>query len=407
MDRPLQIGVLCETKATPDRRVAITPQAARTLLADYPEIGLTVQNCPNRSFRNEEYDEQGIALAEDISGADVLFGVKEVKLEMLIPEKTYFFFAHVGKKQPHNQRLLQEIIKRKITLIDYEYLTRFDGARVVAFGHWAGVVGAYNGLRAEGIKSHAFHLKPAHQYISLQAMYTDLQKIKLRPVKILLTGGGRVAVGAIQTLSVLKIKEVSPEEFLNNEFREPVFCRLDPWHYVKPKDNRFFELQHFIHFPEQYESTFRSFTEVADIYMSCHFWDPRSPVFISKMDMRKPDFKISVIADISCDVNGPIYSTRRASTIAEPFYDYNPFTSRIEKPFSKPENITVIAIDNLPGELPRDASEDFSQAILTYVIPRLLGSDDGMLQRATIVDKGNLSLQFEYLREFAEASLPE
>ena len=283
------------------------------------------------------------------------------------------------------------------------YLTDYNGKRIIAFGRWAGMVGAYNGLRARGIRNNSFELKPAHECHDMDEMFAGLKKVDLKPKKILLTGGGRVAMGAMETLRELNLREVTPEEFLGNNFNEPVVCRLDPEHYVRHKRGLNFDLQHFFQHPEEYESTFKPYQKVTDLYIACHYWDPKSPHFITQEDMKDPDFRISVIADVSCDVGGPIASTLRASTIADPFYDYNPVTGKEEQPFSDEKNVTVMAVDNLPGELPRDASHEFGETLLDEIFPYLLGNDDrGVVERATITKKGKLTDRYNYLKDYAE-----
>ena len=403
MSQKLQIGVLRETKNPPDKRVPVTPSQVVKLTERFPNVEVFIQPSDIRCYTDEEYQYLDLNMKEDLSDCDILLGVKEVDPQTLIPEKTYMFFAHVAKKQPYNRGLLQEIINKKIRLVDYEYLTDYNEQRIVAFGRWAGIVGAYNGLRARGIRTDQFELKPAHQCKDMDEMYAGLKKIQLKKKKILVTGGGRVAMGAMETLSQLNLREVSPDEFLNKEFDEPVICRIDPEYYVKHKGGMQFNLQHFFKHPEEYESTFKPYTKVTDIFIACHFWDPKSPKFITKEDYLDPDFNITVIADVSCDVNGPIASTVRASTIADPFYGYNPETGKDERPFISPKNITVMAVDNLPGELPRNASSDFGSNLIDKVYPSLFGNDDtGMIERATIAKDGKLTQRYAYLKDYLE-----
>lgn len=405
LQKKLKIGILRETKSPPDRRVAITPLQTKEILKKFPNIEIFVQTSELRCYRDEEYSNQGLSLTEDLSNCDILIGIKEVDIPSLLSGKTYLFFSHTAKKQPYNRSLLQEIIRKRITLLDYEYLTDRDGFRLVAFGRWAGIVGAYNGLRAWGKRFGTYELKPAHQCFDLKEMFSQLSIVKLPNIKVLITGGGRVAGGAIETFTGLKLRQVSPEEFLNNTFNESVICRIDPWHYARRKDGGKFDINtfnHFIRFPEEYESTFYPYTKVTDIYIPCHFWDPESPVFMTKEDMCAEDFKMQVIADVSCDINGPVPSTMRASTIADPFYGYNPHTGKETDPFDK-NNITVMAVDNLPGELPRDASKEFGKTLIDKVYPSLLIEDtEGIIERATIVKNGQLTEKFAYLQDFLE-----
>jgi alanine dehydrogenase len=398
-----RVGILRETKNPPDRRVALSPAQAITFQERFPDAGLCIQPSFIRGFEDEEYRYLELEMKEDLSDCDLLIGIKEVDYTSFIPDKTYMFFAHVGKKQPHNRKMLQEIVRKGITLIDYEYLTDYDGKRLIAFGRWAGMVGAYNGLRARGLRNDSFTLKPAHECHDMEEMFSGLRRLQLKAKKILITGGGRVAGGAMETLRVLNIREVTPKEFLEKDFDEPVLTRLDPHDYVQHKHGKAFDLHHFYKHPDEYESTFKPYQKVADLYIAAHYWDPRSPHFITREDMKEPDFNISVIADVSCDVDGPIYSTLRASTIADPFYDYNPKTEQEEPPFTSKDNITVMAVDNLPGELPRDASHEFGQTLLDEIFPYLLGNDDkGIIQRATITRNGKLTEAYKYLQDYVD-----
>ncbi len=400
----MTIGVIKETKTPPDRRVAITPNTGAELVRKFPELDLQIQKSDIRCFKEEEYITSGFKPVDDISNAGILIGVKEVDIPALIPGKTYMFFSHTAKKQPYNQKLLKAIVEKNITLIDYEYLTATNHVRLVAFGRWAGIVGAYNGLRAWGERSGDFHLKPAYECHDMDEMMSGLKPVKLPAIKILVTGGGRVAYGAMETLSALKLKEVSVDDFLTNEFAEAVICRIDPDNYVQRKDGEPFSLQHFFDHPAEYDSTFYPFTKVTDLLIPCHFWDPSSPVFMTADDMKENDFKIRIIADVSCDIDGPVPSTLRASTIAEPFYGYNPEKEEEGNPFIQ-ENITVMAVDNLPGELPRNASEDFGKALLENVLPSLIGEDkDGVIERATIVKDGKLTKLFSYLQDYLDGN---
>lgn len=395
----MQIGILKETKIPVDRRVALTPEAAVTLKRLYPEFEIIVESSDIRCFSDDEYRNAGISVSDDISGCDLFVGVKEVAVHTLLPGKTYMFFSHTAKKQSYNQKLLQEIVSRKITLVDYEYLTNNENTRLVAFGRWAGIVGAYNGLRAFGLRFSLFELKPAHKCQDMKEMLGELVKVKMPPVKILISGGGRVAGGAMETFAPLGYKNVDPSDFIEKTYDEPVICQIAPWHYVKRIDDGDFDLQHFYYYPEEYDSTFYRYCTVANLYVPCHYWDPRSPEFLSREDYLKPDFNISVIADLSCDIEKPIASTLRSSTIDQPFYGFDPVTGTEGLPFDL-KNVTVMAVDNLPGELPRDASEDFAEKLVESVFPAFLNDRDAVIEKATIVREGGLTKNFSYLEDF-------
>lgn len=397
----MKIGILRETKNPPDRRVPLTPAQCSQLLSVYPELELVVQPSPNRCFSDTEYKAAGLTLQEQLEDCDVLMGVKEVDIPALIEKKTYLFFSHTAKEQPYNRGLLQEISQLNITLVDYEYLTRSDHSRVVAFGRWAGIVGAYNGLRAFGARTGAYTLRPAWELSGLEEMMVDLSNLPLEHTRIVLTGGGRVAHGAMEILRAAGIREVSPMAYLSNDKKHTRYCRLDPWHYTRHIHEMDFDFDHFMEHPDAYENAFLPYARKSDMYIACHFWDPRSPVLLSAQDLTDPDVPIRVIADISCDIDGPIASTIRPSTIADPFYGYDPATGRERDDAFSKKAITVMAVDNLPGELPRDASGDFGEALMENVLPSLLGEDKhGIVGRATITRNGELTEPFSYLENY-------
>lgn len=399
----IKVGILRETKNPPDRRVPLSPPQILEAMERFAHVDFKVQPSASRCYRDEEFEYLNLNLDENLADCDILMGVKEVDKTTFVEGKTYLFFAHVAKKQPYNRAMLQKMMEKNITLIDYEYLTRPDGQRVVAFGRWAGIVGAYNALRARGIRTDSFHLKPAHQCHDMDEMFAGLRKVKLRSKKILITGEGRVAQGALETLSQLKIRKVTKEEFLTKEFDEAVLCQIGPQDYVEHKDGLPFDFHHFIQNPKEYRSAFKPFTKVTDIFIACHFWDEKSPRFITADDYRDPEFNISVIADVSCDINGPIASTLRASTIAEPFYGYNPTLEQEQVAFTNPDNITVMAVDNLPGEVPRDSSHGFGKALLDNVFDSLFVEDkEKIVERATIIKNGKLTPRYAYLADYVE-----
>lgn len=399
----LKIGLLKETKVQPDRRAALTPVTARKMVEKFSNIELKIQPSKMRAFSDQEYINKGLRVVEDVSDCDILIGIKEVKEELLLKNKTYMFFSHTAKKQPYNKSLLKSVLTKNIRLIDYEYLTNEQGFRIVAFGRWAGIVGSYNGLRTFGLRTGNFNLKRAIDLKDKSEMFLQLSKIKIAPIKIAITGGGRVAAGATETLKAANVEEVSVEEFLNKTYSKPVYAKIEPQDYVKHNTNKEFELSHFFNYPKEYQSTFERYCKVADLYVACHFWNPHSPQFITQDIAKAPDFKMKVIADVSCDIKQPIAPTIRASTIAQPFYDYNPQTAKEEPAFSNDANITVMAIDNLPGELPRDASEDFSNTLIDKVFEHLITNDrTEIIKRATITKNGKLTENFKYLADWVK-----
>jgi saccharopine dehydrogenase (NAD+, L-lysine forming) len=396
----IKIGILRETKIPPVYRVAFSPEQILRIKNNYPDTEIIIQPGDTRCFTDEEYRSAGLTVGEDIRDCNLLIGLKEVDPALILENKTYVLFSHTAKKQSYNRGLLQKMAQMGNTLIDYEYLTDKNNVRVVAFGYWAGIVGAYNGLLAYGKRFDQYNLKPAHDCFDRKELEEELKKVKLPAVKILITGGGRVAGGAKEILKQVGVREVTPEAYLSEQFSEAVYAQIEPQHYTIRKDRKQFEFGHFIKHPYAYQSVFLPYTQVTDLFLACHFWDPASPVFITREDMMAPDFNIKVIADISCDLNGPIASTIRASTIDDPLYGYDPYSGRETLPFSE-KAVTVMAVDNLPGELPRDSSADFGNALLHSVIPSLLGKDEeGIIQRATILKEGKLTEPFLYLEDF-------
>ncbi len=399
----MKIGIIKEGKQPIDKRVPLTPSQCAFLLKTYPELNLAVQPSPIRAFADDEYSAEGIALQEDLSDCDVLLGVKEVPVDQLIPHKTYLFFSHTYKKQPYNKALLQAILAKKIRLIDYEMLKEPSGKRVLGFGRYAGIVGAYNAFRAYGELSKRYQLKPAHACKDRIELEAELIKVELpENFRIGLTGAGKVAAGAMEMLSALKITHVFPKEFLNEDFKnEPVYTQLDVRHYFKRKDGKSFTRHEFFQDQTGYASNFMPYAKHMDMYLACHFWSETSPFIFTREDARHPDFNISLISDISADIDGPVASTLRPSTIEAPFYGYHPAKER-EVPFGTPGSIGVSAVDNLPCELPRDASVDFGNELIKNVLPQFFNNDEGgMLQRASETTKdGSLTEAFSYLQDY-------
>ncbi|SFG60573.1 NAD(P)-dependent oxidoreductase [Pontibacter chinhatensis] len=403
--RKLKIGIIKEGKVPVDKRVPLTPKKCVEALQEFPEMEIVVQPSDIRCFTDAEYQELDIPLQQDLSDCDVLMGVKEVPVDQLIPNKTYFFFSHTIKKQPHNAKLLRAVLDKNITLIDYELLKTPQGQRVVAFGRYAGIVGAYNGILTYGKKHQLFDLKPAYQCHEMEDMQEEYFKVKLPPIKIAVTGGGRVAGGAMEVLDKMGIRKVSVFDYLYKQFTEPVYAQLHSGDYNARPDVEVWDSPDFYANPHLYKSTFRKFTRVTDLLMACAYWDPSAPKLFTEEDMRQADFKIDTIADITCDVDGSIPSTKRASTIPDPAYDYNPETGELEPPYSKPGNITVMAVDNLPCELPRNASRDFGRLLIDNVFPQFFNGDaGGMLERGTIARNGKLTAAFSYLQDYADSA---
>lgn len=398
----MKFGIIMERKNPPDRRVVLAPKACEKILTNHPKAEIVVEPSPIRVFKDDEYVSSGIKVASEMKDCDVLIGVKEVPIDSLIPNKKYFFFSHTIKKQTYNRELLQAVLAKNIELYDHEVITNNKKQRLVAFGRYAGIVGAYNGIRLYGLKYDIFELPKAETLIDQVALIAELQKIKLPNIKIVLTGRGRVGNGAREMLDAMQIRKVNVTDYLNNEFNEPVYCQIDASDYNNRKDGVRGNKADFFANPKEYKSNFARFTKLTDFYIAGHFYGDGAPYLFTREDAKQADFKIRVVADVSCDIDGPVATTIRPSTIADPNYGYNPLTEK-ETDFKKESAIAVMAVDNLPCELPRDASLGFGKAFVKHVIPAFFNNDkDGVLQRALITQNGKLTTRYLYLQDYVD-----
>ncbi|MCO5725927.1 NAD(P)-dependent oxidoreductase [Robiginitalea marina] len=398
----MKFGLIRERKTPPDHRVVLSPATCQKVVAKFPQAEIAAEASPIRVFTDSEYREAGIPVVEDMGECDVLLGVKEVPVSALIPNKKYFFFSHTIKKQPYNRELLRAILEHRIELYDHEVLTNPRGQRLVAFGRYAGIVGAYNGFRAYGLKTGDYSLPKASTLTDQEALLKELNTLDLPPIKILLTGKGRVGSGAREMLDGMGLERVSVADYLHRGFDHPVYCQIDASHYNKRKDGVRGSREDFIAHPEAYQSDFFRFARVTDLFIAGHFYGEGAPYLFTREDARHPDFRIRVVADISCDIDGPVATTLRASTIADPVYGYDPVTEK-ETDFKHPNAIAVMAVDNLPAELPRDASEGFGEAFYRHVIPAFFdGDSEGILERARMTCDGKLTPRYAYLQDYVD-----
>lgn len=394
------IGILREAKKPEDLRTPLSPQNCLELMNYFPGTKIIVQPSPFRCFTDMEYQSAGIELNEDLSECDIIMGVKEVPVENLIADKTYLFFSHTIKKQPHNRNLLRAILQKNITLVDYETLTWDAGNRIIGFGRFAGIVGTHYALLMFGRKYGFYTLQPAHEGKNYSELLNQYLGLNLPPVKIVLCGDGRVAHGSIELLRKLKIHQVSQPEFLTEDYNQPIFVHLRSEDYYERKDGRPWDKADFYKHPEDYRSCFKPYYQKADIMINAVFWKEGIEPFFTHEEMKDSDFRIKVISDISCDIPGPVPSTVRSSTIQSPFYAYNVYLEKEVAPF-QPNVIDVQAVSNLPCELPFDASLEFGEQLVRHVLPYLLVEDkEGIIANATIATGGKLTDKFAYLSDF-------
>lgn len=398
----MKFGIIKERKNPPDRRVVFSPSELAKLKQLYHEATVEVESSDIRIFPDIEYKTMGITVTDDVSDCDVLFGVKEVPVENLIPDKAYFFFSHTIKKRPYNQKLLKAVLEKNIDLYDHETIVDSHNRRLIGFGKYAGMVGVYNGIRAFGIKFELFKLPKAETLSGKEALIAHLKRITLPPLKFVITGTGKVGSGAQEILKAIKVKEITVDNYLTKNYTQPVYVQLDALEYNKRIDGQVLDFVDFTSHPEAYISDFEKFTKVTDIYIAGHFYANGAPMILTQEMLNAKDCKIRVVADISCDVNGPIACTLRSSTIAEPIYGYWPGENK-EVDVFHPAAIVVMAVDNLPCEIPKDASEGFGEQFMEHVIPAFFNGDkDGILERAKITEKGKLTPRFSYLQDYVD-----
>ena len=400
----IKLGIIREGKTPPDKRVALSPEQCEYILNNYPDVEVFVQKSEIRKFKDDQYAKLGVAVVDSVEDCDVLIGVKEVPIDELIPNKKYIFFSHTFKEQPYNRGLLKAILAKNIQLIDWEVITNAKGQRLIAFGRYAGIVGCYNGFLAYGLKHSLYTLKRANECEDRAEMEVQLDNIKLPSnFKLVITGSGRVGGGALEIIHKMNMKEVSPAEFLTKSFKEPVYTQLNVGDYNKRRDGISFNKKEFFNDPLNYESDFLKYAKVANMYVACHYWDSRAPFIFTREDAKNKDWNISLVADVSCDIDCAVASTLRPSTIADPLYGYNPNTEQ-EDDFYSNETIGVMAVDNLPCELPKDASVDFGKMFIEHVLEPLRGNDpENIIARASETKDGKLSSYFSYLEEYVNS----
>lgn len=399
----MKIGIVKETKTPVDNRVALTPFQAAELNRLYPNHKVVVQQSEVRAFSDAEYRKHGVDVVSDLSDCDILFGIKEAKISSLIPNKHYVFFGHIAKMQEYNRPLIQAMMQKGITFSDYEYLVDDNNQRVCAFGWWAGVVGVYYTLRGYGLRTRTYELPKPDIKFTLTQLIENLKSIKLPAVKLVVTGAGRVSQGAQYVLESIGATRFEESMFLTTDNVDTLtYAVADVDKLVKRSDGTEFSFGDFTKNPTAYESNFMRWAKASDLLICAHFWAPNAPVYLSTDDLRQEDMRIRMIGDVTCDIKGSIMSTIRPATHAEPYYDYNPLTECDETAFSSDSNITVMAVDTCPNALPMDTSEYFGEMLIEHVFgPILRGEESKIVERSTILKKGELTERFAYLEGYA------
>jgi len=397
----LTIALIREGKTPPDNRVALTPAQCKWLIMNSPDTRILVQPSPSRCFPDKDYAQAGATITETIEHAEVLLGIKEVPKEQLIPNKKYLFFSHTKKAQPHNKPLMLEMVKKNITLIDYECLTHEDGQRIIGFGFFAGIVGAHNGMMAFGKRTGLFHLsrvKDVRDYRQLIHTYFGL---KIPPIKIAVTGSGRVAHGILEIMNLMGIHEVEPFDYLHKSYEYPVYVHLKGRDLYERKDDGTYNRQNFHQFPNEYRCSFSPYIKHTDILMNGVYWDKGIAPLFSAEEFQSAEFKIQTIADITNDEGGSVPINKGDSSIEDPVYGVDKIT--LEKTDAYHTNgVDIIAVGNLPNELPRDASRYFGEQLIKYILEDLTKGSSPIIERATILKHGKLTEQYMYLEDYVK-----
>jgi saccharopine dehydrogenase (NAD+, L-lysine-forming) len=399
-----RIGLIREGKNPADNRVALTPAQCKWILKNSDSISVAAQSSPTRCFSDKEYASAGVEVKEDVSDCDILFGIKEVPEAELIAGKTYLFFSHTKKKQPRNQHMLQTILEKNITLIDYECLEHDDGQRIIGFGFFAGVVGAHNGMMAYGNRTGLYKLDRVYRQRSFRELIHTYFGLRLPNVKIAVTGSGRVAHGILEIMNLMGIHEVEPEDYLRRRFSYPVYTQLKGPDLYRSKITGKYSRSDFHTHPEKYECIFLPYSEQTDILMNGVYWDKDVPRLFEKEDANADTFIIQTIADITDDADGSVPINLGDQSIEDPVYGVDKVTLEKTTPYLR-TSIDVMAVGNLPNELPRDASRYFGEQLIKFVLEDLLSNGSDIIKRATIAKGGNLTKHFDYLRDYAEGKL--
>ena len=411
MNKPIDtIGIIRESRFD-ENRAPLAPEHIKKLKSKYPNLNILVQPSAKRCFSDDEYKDNGAEINEDLTSCSIIFGVKEIDTDILINNKTYIFFSHTYKlnKETLNsaqntlgmdkKKLLKSIIEKNIKLIDYENIRDKNSTRYLGFGRFAGIVGCYNTLN---LCLEIYNIQPlgrAHKINNYERLISNLENLYFPKMKILVTGDGRVAKGVIELLKQTNIKEVSKENFKNNSFEAPIFCNLETKDYVKSNSMNNFDLNHFIQNPREYKSVALQYLKLADVFISAHYWDPASPKIFERDDLIELN-NLKVIGDITCDIDGSVPTTIRSSTIENP--NFNIDRNTLKETANK--DIAIMAVDNLPSELPRDSSKEFGDGIVSEVIPYMLNEDDGRIMNATITLNGSFLEKYNYLNDYINTS---
>jgi saccharopine dehydrogenase (NAD+, L-lysine-forming) len=396
------IGLLRERKVPADNRVALTPAQCKWIQKNARDVRIVAQASADRCYTDKEYLAAGVEVRDEVTECDILLGIKEVPVPDLLPGKTYLFFSHTKKQQAANREMFHAIVEKKITLIDYECLEYDDGQRILGFGFFAGVVGAHNGMMVYGRRTGAYDLGRVHAQKSFRDLIHTYFGVRLpEQLKVAVTGSGRVAHGVLEVMNLLEIVEVEPDEFLERNFSYPVFTQLKGAALYEHVRTKTYQREDFHLHPRDYRCKFLPYTRTADILMNGIYWDKEMPRLFEWEDLGRPEFHIRTIADITDDPGGSVPCNLGDSKLEEPVYGVDLRSRQRTAPYL-PESVDIMAVGNLPNELPRDASRYFGEHLIKHVLDDLLKGGSAVIERATMVRDGRLTKPFEYLAEYAK-----
>lgn len=425
-----RVGVRRETKSVWERRVAVTPALARDLVAAGHEV--VVERSERRVFPDADYEAAGCTLTDDLPACEVVFGVKEVPEERLLPNAAHLFFAHVIKGQSYNMPMLRHLLSIGATLLDYERITDAKSRRLVFFGRFAGLAGMIDALwtlgqrlEHEGIKGTPFaEMKPSHAYTDLkealaavkslgEAIARDGVPAELQPLVIAVTGGGNVSGGVHEVLEQLPLADVEPKDLASlvedpdASDRVVYRARFNEQHLVRPRRGGPVVTQEYFDFPERFESDFEEYLPLISVLMNGIYWTPACPRVVRKEDLPAMT-RCRVIGDISCDVEGSIEPTMLATEPGDPVFTYDAETDSAKMGVAGTPPV-INAVDILPAELPRDASESFASSLGPFAAAIAGANYGGTLEesglpeeikRSCIVWRGELTPDYSYIEEF-------
>ena len=393
----ITLAVLKEARID-ENRTPFSPSQISDLLNNFSNLKIIVQPSERRCFKNEDYLKAGAQITDDLSSADIIFGVKEVDISTLIKDKTYLFFSHTSKVRQYigqtikdkaiiyKKELLREVIKKNITLIDYENVREVsgEGFRYLGFGRFAGIIGTYNTLNLYLKLYNKQTLSRAFEINNYEQIKKLISKQNFNKIKILVTGSGRASKGAIEMLKHANIKQVSINDYLNKKYNEAIFSNISAREHVERKDGKDI-------------SKIKNYLFDTDMLIACHYWDPKFPKLFFPKHINEFK-KLKIIGDITCDINGSVPTTIRSTSIAKPYYSID--IDSMKEIDLGAKGIAVMAVDNLPSELPQDASEEFGSSVISEILPYLIDKDDGRINRATTASNGKFCESFTYLNNF-------